>query len=305
MSTIRGVKDRRFKFVQLLNSMFEDPNLSLKAKGFIGYCLTKPEGWKFHISHLEKVLKEGECSIYSTMNECIDNGYAIRYQTRKPDGEFACWETIVSDSKEEIVQLKKDLEKDPGFKKFFTLRGFPVAENPVPENRGAVVPSQIPADLYSNTDQSNTDSYSVCAESPPVGADPLLEIEKVEIKGFDGHITKVSKSDVFTRACQQRLPWTAEDIEDAWNVLINYNGNIRDWWEFLKGTINNQRKFKSIRNLETGNKKCQTYHKKKQQNSEEEKSKKQQESSEEQTSEIDTWTRGLPDWNSQALSWEC
>lgn len=77
MATIRGVKDRRFKFVQLLNSMFEDENLSLGAKGFIGYCLTKTNDWVFHIDHLVSVLKEGEKAIYSIINECIDQGYAI------------------------------------------------------------------------------------------------------------------------------------------------------------------------------------------------------------------------------------
>lgn len=111
MSTIRGVKDRRFKFVQILNSMFEDPDLSLKAKGFIGYCLTKTEDWKFHVNHLCTVLKEREKAIYSTIDECISQGYAYRYQTRKENGEFGEWETIISDSKEEIIQITLEIKK--------------------------------------------------------------------------------------------------------------------------------------------------------------------------------------------------
>ncbi len=116
MSIIRGVKDRRFKFVQLLNEMFENPELSLKAKGFIGYCLTKKDTWKFHVKHLCSVLKEGEKAIHAVITECIELGYAYRYQTRGKKGQFNDWETVVSDSKEEIIQIKKEIESDPDFK---------------------------------------------------------------------------------------------------------------------------------------------------------------------------------------------
>lgn len=134
MSTIRGVKDRRFKFVQLLNSMFEDTQLTLKAKGFIGYCLTKKEDWKFRMTHLVTVLKEKETAIYSTINECIANGYAFRYQTRNSSGEFGEWETIISDSKDEIEILKKEIFEDPNFKYILPDPGFPDAVNPDAED---------------------------------------------------------------------------------------------------------------------------------------------------------------------------
>lgn len=129
MCTIRGVKDRRFKFTQILNPMFEDQNLSCKAKGFIGYCLTKPENWHFHISHLVKMLKEGEKAIYSMINECIEQGYALRFQKRREDGGFAKGEMIISDSKEEIISIKKELENDPDFKKMLPHLPFGDAVN--------------------------------------------------------------------------------------------------------------------------------------------------------------------------------
>src|ERR1700677_2762578 len=116
MSTIRGVKDRRFKFVQLLNDMFEDNQLSLKAKGFIGYCLTKPEDWEFHVSHLCSVLKEGEDCIHATIRECIARGYAYRYRPRSPNGHLLNMVTIVSDSKFEIERTRKEHAECPSFK---------------------------------------------------------------------------------------------------------------------------------------------------------------------------------------------
>lgn len=119
MSTIRGVKDRRFKFVQLLNEMFENPTLSLKAKGFIGFCLTKKENWDFHVSHLCSVLKEKDTAIYSVINECIEHGYAYRYQDRGPDGRMLPGEFVISDSKTEITTLKKSMKKDLDSKKVY------------------------------------------------------------------------------------------------------------------------------------------------------------------------------------------
>lgn len=124
MSTIRGVKNRQYKFTQILNIMLDDSNLSLKAKGFITYCLSKTEAWVFRICHLVDVLKEGEKAIYSVIDECIQNGYAIRFQIREASGLFGTWETVISDSKEEIDLLKEEMKKDPELKERLPHRHF-------------------------------------------------------------------------------------------------------------------------------------------------------------------------------------
>lgn len=129
MSTIRSKKDRSARFVQLFSSMLEDPNLSLKAKGFIGYCMSKPEDWTFYIKQLASVLKEKERSIESAVNECIRLGYAIRFQKRKENGDFAPWETIISDSKEEIRLLIEEMKFTGEFQKIITVGRFAVAQN--------------------------------------------------------------------------------------------------------------------------------------------------------------------------------
>lgn len=153
MSTIRGVKDRRYRFVQILNSMLEDKNLSLKAKGFISFCLSKPENWNFHISHFCNVLKEGEKAIYSVINECIQNGYAYRYQTRENNGKFLIAEFIISDSKIEIQATKKELESLDKLKKSLPDPQNVDADNPRPQKGEAVLGEENRGS--SNTDSSN------------------------------------------------------------------------------------------------------------------------------------------------------
>lgn len=174
MCAIRGVKDRRFKFVQLLNSMFEDQNISLKAKGFIGFCLTNKEDWDFHISHLAKKLKEGERAIYSTIDELEEWGYAIRYQPHKKNGEFGTWETIVSDSKDEIALIKEELKDDPDFQKSFTDRRFAHAQ--------AADAQSVP---HNNTNINNTKTTTTPPDEPVEKTESEKVVKKVVVVSSD------------------------------------------------------------------------------------------------------------------------
>src|ERR1700677_3554077 len=77
MSTIRGLRDTRFKYVTLMRAMFEDSNLSLQAKGLIGFFMAEDKEQEekdltsVSLSHIED-----KDSINDTINECIENGYA-------------------------------------------------------------------------------------------------------------------------------------------------------------------------------------------------------------------------------------
>lgn len=72
----------------MINKCFlEDMSISLRAKGLLAYCLSKPDGWKFYPRQMAKVLKEGRDAIYSTFNELIESGYLIRQQ-QKVKGKF-------------------------------------------------------------------------------------------------------------------------------------------------------------------------------------------------------------------------
>lgn len=181
MTTIRGVKDRRFKFVQLLNVMLEDPNISLKAKGFIGFCLTKTENWQFHISYLSSVLKEGEKAIYSVINECIENGYAYRYQLRDKLGKMQSVEYIISDSKEEIEQIKKEIENHPDFKKFLPHRPFGDAGFGEAVNSQGTSKENSECYIYSNTNNSNNKQQQGAVVPSVKKKNIYVCLEKVDI----------------------------------------------------------------------------------------------------------------------------
>lgn len=221
MSTIRGVKDRRFKFTQLLNCMFEDSELSLKAKGLIGYCLTKTEDWKFHMKHLSSVLKEGERALYSTLNECIEQGYAIRYQLHKENGDFDHWETIVSDSKEEILALKKEMSEKPEFKEMFTQRCFADAHCAVARNV-----SHSNNETTQEISETTTEDVVVGAENAPVSGKKDQDLTLDDVHHF---------------CVSHRKDWSSQEIESAWSAFLKSVNPIHDVLRYIEGIIKKQR----------------------------------------------------------------
>jgi hypothetical protein len=229
MSSIRGVRDRRFKFVQLLNCMFEDPNIGLKAKGFIGFCLTKKDDWKFHISYLCSVLKEGEDAIYSTINECIDHGYAYRYRTRDSKGKLGPVEFVISDSKVEILEVIKEIQSDPNFKNCLPHRGFPDVDCPHLENPGVVFTCENDSDIYSNTDLSNTkEQQQQAASPPPCAVAAFSKKEEIKPKAKEPEKPKPQKPRVYECLINLHMPLT-DKIEITTRYDEDTVKNATEW----------------------------------------------------------------------------
>jgi hypothetical protein len=85
---VRTSKDKNNPYVMINKTFLDDRRLSLKGKGLLAYCMSKPDGWQFSVLQLAKVLKEGKDSLYAGFEELIELGYCIRDQIRKDDGTF-------------------------------------------------------------------------------------------------------------------------------------------------------------------------------------------------------------------------
>jgi hypothetical protein len=118
MSIIRLHKHND-NYVVLNKSFLEDKNISLKLKGFLAYCLSKPDNWHFHVNQLTSVLKEGREAITSAIDEGIEFGYIEREQKKAADGRFLSTDYVIYE-----VSIKKVLPQT----------GNPIAENVVTEN---------------------------------------------------------------------------------------------------------------------------------------------------------------------------
>jgi uncharacterized phage protein (TIGR02220 family) len=95
MSIIKVLR-RENPFVQIDKSVFEDNTISWKAKGILGYLLTKPNDWKIYVDDIAKhaptVEKEGKqiskkgsgvSAVYEALKELRAAGYARLTVTRE------------------------------------------------------------------------------------------------------------------------------------------------------------------------------------------------------------------------------
>ena len=97
MEVIRVIKNKDYSIIS--NKLFQDKNLSLKAKGLLSLLLSLSDNWKLSINGLNAILKEGHRSIRSTINELIEYKYMYRYQVRE-NGKILYWNYIVYENPE-------------------------------------------------------------------------------------------------------------------------------------------------------------------------------------------------------------
>jgi len=98
---------------------------------------------------------------------------------------------------------------------------------------------------------SQEEPLFVCSESGSVTPPASEKSEKsltlrVIKRNPQGGTFAVSLQDMFSRAVQMRTNWTADEIHQAWDVLVAYSGAIRDAFGFMKGTIENFRRAKTF-----------------------------------------------------------
>lgn len=91
-TVFRTVKQKRF--VTIDNAVFMDKRLTLKAKGLMGVCLTRPDDWDFHMTYLIKQSKDGRDSTYSALKELKDFGY-IQQVAVRIEGKVKRYEYLV------------------------------------------------------------------------------------------------------------------------------------------------------------------------------------------------------------------
>lgn len=73
----------RSGFSVLSNKIWDDNNLSVEAKGTLGYLLSRPPNWRVRPTQVARKLRLGRDRLYRIINECIAAGYMVRRQERK------------------------------------------------------------------------------------------------------------------------------------------------------------------------------------------------------------------------------
>lgn len=200
---VRTCKDKNNPYVLINKHFLEDQTISLKAKGLLAYCMSKPTDWKFNIYHLTGDLKEGRDAVYSGFKELIDAGYCVRAQNREDKGHFGKSDYILYESPQYTDQ---------------NHAGNPYTGNPYTDNPEAGLSDAVPYILVKN-ELSNIDiSLSSKERGPPPTAPPTSPIILPPLKP--------KKKQVCKTQFRENISLTQEQHE---TLLKSYGQSKLDW----------------------------------------------------------------------------
>ena len=106
----RVCKNRDNPYVMLNKGFFEDPFISLKSKGLLGYLLSKPDNWIIYREEILKHCTDGKDSLQTAINELKRTGYLKVVPERNEKGEVIKWVTLVFETPHSMLHV---VEKNP------------------------------------------------------------------------------------------------------------------------------------------------------------------------------------------------
>lgn len=223
-SFIRAIHNAENPYTQVRNETIRDASLSFGALGLLTYIFSHCDTWKITPKSLWGNRKEGKDKLYSLFRELIEEGYATRltHQITGKKGQFT--QCISGYAFFEVKATQEDIEKvQEEFKLFF-------------RNTGNQDPGTL--DKQKEHTERKTDSVSVKEQHSVSVHNSESEIEK---KSINGGMHKCSKDLYWSYCIKYEKPWNKEEIEIAWNVLLEYDNPITCWQKFLDGIILSRR----------------------------------------------------------------
>lgn len=102
---------RRHSFTQVSNSLLNDSEITVQAKGLLIIFLSNTEDWKIQMKEIITRSKNGRDAHYKILNELIKHGYVARVEYRdKKTKRYVKQEYIFSDNKDEVKEVLKEIE---------------------------------------------------------------------------------------------------------------------------------------------------------------------------------------------------
>jgi hypothetical protein len=156
---------RKEKYTQISNSLLNDKEATLQAKGLLSIFLSNTKDWEIHMKEIISRSKNGRDAHYKVINELIELGYFARIQVVGKHFEEMIY--LFSDEKEdvanEIENLKKWAEENgktllieyKTVKKRKREKAGDSNENPFPENQDTETTNTENKD-NNNTKNNNT-----------------------------------------------------------------------------------------------------------------------------------------------------
>jgi hypothetical protein len=89
-------------FVMIDKRIFTDKKLSYRAKGVLGYLLSRPDNWLVNMVDVANQSTEGRDAVLTAVNELMKHGYIERIEHRE-NGRFKSYEYLVYEVPKSVV----------------------------------------------------------------------------------------------------------------------------------------------------------------------------------------------------------
>ena len=89
-------------FVMIDKRIFTDKKLSYRAKGVLGYLLSRPDNWLVNMVDVANQSTEGRDAVITAVNELMKHGYIERIEHRE-NGRFKSYEYLVYEVPKSVV----------------------------------------------------------------------------------------------------------------------------------------------------------------------------------------------------------
>jgi hypothetical protein len=90
------------------NHHFKDKHLSMRAKGLLSMMLSLSDDWKFTLSGLVAMNREGITAVRAAVQELEDSGYLSRCRVRNVRGQMAETEYTVYEHPQPRIPIPKN-----------------------------------------------------------------------------------------------------------------------------------------------------------------------------------------------------
>ena len=212
-----GRKRKKNGFTQINNAVFENNELSYRAKGLLGYLLSRPDNWKFNKTDLVKRSTEGRDAVYTAIDELKIQGYLHIYPNYE-NGQLNGWAWEYDDAPFKPVSLENSTTEKP--QEIDEI----LQETSTTDFQYDCFPERQVSSTYNNTDLNNTNLNNTKEKknnNKKINS-PVIDREFEKLwKLYPRKIGKKKSFDAFKKARKiKKIPY--EIIENGLYRYIRY-----------------------------------------------------------------------------------
>jgi len=210
----RARHDKKNPYVMISREIFQDPTISLKAKGLLGFFLSLPDNWQIYHSNICQQLNVGKDALNSAIDELINAGYVKRTR-EKVKGVFQPYHYLIAEFKlflpERVFRSGKTAAENP-----------PLSSNDTPSTEIPSKKEKVLSSSSSRDDACGADDDPVIDFSKEVGSIATTNSKGETVKtSIDSIFKHFIKKDFTTDIVREAIE-AVKDVDTPINNVMGY-----------------------------------------------------------------------------------